>query len=64
VAAKLAGKTGVVVASDILEMKPVHGVAFIKGDFTDDSVCVSVFLSVCPFISLSLCLFVCLCLCL
>ena len=38
VAAKLAGKDGVVVASDILEMKPVPGVNFICGDFTEDAV--------------------------
>jgi 23S rRNA (uridine2552-2'-O)-methyltransferase len=38
VAAKLAGKDGVVVASDILEMKPVPGVNFVCGDFTDDAV--------------------------
>lgn len=38
VAAKIAGKDGVVVASDILEMKPVPGVNFICGDFTEDAV--------------------------
>ena len=32
------GKSGVVVASDILEMKPVPSVAFIQGDFTEDLV--------------------------
>jgi hypothetical protein len=38
VAAKLAGKDGVVVASDILEMKPLPNVVFVRGDFTHDSV--------------------------
>ena len=38
VAAKLVGREGIVVASDILEMKPVPGVAFIQGDFTEDAV--------------------------
>jgi 23S rRNA (uridine2552-2'-O)-methyltransferase len=32
----LVGKTGRVLALDILEMEPVHGVEFIQGDFTED----------------------------
>lgn len=33
VAAKIVGPTGKVVAVDLLEMDPLHGVAFIQGDF-------------------------------
>lgn len=38
VAADLVGEKGLVVASDILEMDPVHGVTFIHGDFREDAV--------------------------
>jgi 23S rRNA (uridine2552-2'-O)-methyltransferase len=36
VAAKLVGTTGRVVAVDLLDMEPLPGVAFIRGDFFDD----------------------------
>ena len=32
----LLGKSGRVIALDILEMEPLHGVVFIQGDFTED----------------------------
>lgn len=35
VAAKIAGPTGKVVAVDLLELAPLHGVEFIQGDFFD-----------------------------
>ena len=38
VAVDLAGPGGCVVASDILPMDPIDGVAFVQGDFTDDGV--------------------------
>lgn len=38
VAAKLIGKSGQVIASDILDIKPIAGVDFLRGDFTQDSV--------------------------
>ncbi|MDX1692768.1 MAG: 23S rRNA (uridine(2552)-2'-O)-methyltransferase RlmE [Ketobacteraceae bacterium] len=38
VAAKLAGDQGFVVASDILPMDPVPGVAFVEGDFCEGAV--------------------------
>lgn len=38
VAAKAVGESGRVVAVDLLEMAPVHGVTFIHGDFGDDAV--------------------------
>lgn len=38
VAIKLVGKTGQVIASDILEIEPITGVDFLQGDFTQDSV--------------------------
>jgi 23S rRNA (uridine2552-2'-O)-methyltransferase len=38
VAAKKVGGKGIVIASDILDMDPIHGVTFIKGDFTEDSI--------------------------
>jgi len=38
VAAKAVGGSGVVIATDLLEMKPVPGVKFLQGDFTDDKV--------------------------
>ncbi|MEO8040511.1 MAG: RlmE family RNA methyltransferase [Betaproteobacteria bacterium] len=36
VAAKIVGPAGKVVAVDLLEMEPLHGVEFIRGDFYDD----------------------------
>jgi 23S rRNA (uridine2552-2'-O)-methyltransferase len=36
VAAKLVGRNGMVLASDILDMEPVPEVHFIKGDFTEE----------------------------
>jgi len=38
IAIKLVGKTGQVIASDILEIEPITGVDFLQGDFTQDSV--------------------------
>lgn len=38
VAVERVGDKGVVVASDILEMSPIAGVAFVQGDFTEQSV--------------------------
>ncbi len=38
VAVECVGDTGVVVASDILDMSPIAGVEFVKGDFTEQSV--------------------------
>ena len=38
VAKNLVGDKGIVLASDILPMRPIPGVRFIQGDFTDDSV--------------------------
>ncbi len=38
VVAKLVGKKGRVVASDILMMEPLSGVEFVEGDFSEDSV--------------------------
>jgi 23S rRNA (uridine2552-2'-O)-methyltransferase len=38
VAAAKVGKSGTVIALDVLPMAPVHGVEFIQGDFTDDAV--------------------------
>jgi len=38
VAAKLVGRSGTVIASDILPMEAVAGVQFIKGDFADEAV--------------------------
>ncbi|WP_460752680.1 23S rRNA (uridine(2552)-2'-O)-methyltransferase RlmE [Marinomonas epiphytica] len=38
VAAKLVGDHGTIVASDILEMAPLPGVRFVKGDFTEQDV--------------------------
>jgi 23S rRNA (uridine2552-2'-O)-methyltransferase len=38
VAAKRVGDTGMVVALDLLEMDPIHGVDFIQGDFREDDV--------------------------
>ncbi len=37
VAAKLVGSSGRVIASDILAMDPVPGVAFVQGDFTEEA---------------------------
>jgi len=37
VAVKLVGRKGKVIASDILEMEPVPGVAFVQGDFTEEA---------------------------
>jgi 23S rRNA (uridine2552-2'-O)-methyltransferase len=37
VAAKLVGNSGRVIASDILAMDPVPGVAFVQGDFTEEA---------------------------
>jgi len=37
VAVKLVGRKGKVIASDILEMEPVPGVAFVPGDFTEEA---------------------------
>lgn len=37
VAVKLVGKKGKVIASDILPMEEIPGVAFIQGDFTEDA---------------------------
>ena len=38
VAVERVGDNGTVVASDILEMSPIAGVAFVRGDFTEQSV--------------------------
>ncbi|MBY0270191.1 MAG: RlmE family RNA methyltransferase [Burkholderiales bacterium] len=38
VAGRIAGETGLVVAVDLLDMTPVAGVTFIRGDFGDDAV--------------------------
>lgn len=38
VAVERVGDNGTVVASDILEMRPIAGVAFVRGDFTEQSV--------------------------
>ncbi|ANF56077.1 23S rRNA (uridine(2552)-2'-O)-methyltransferase RlmE [Halotalea alkalilenta] len=38
VVAKRVGPQGVVIASDILDMEPLAGVEFIKGDFTEEAV--------------------------
>lgn len=38
VAVERVGDSGTVVASDILEMNPIAGVAFVQGDFTEQSV--------------------------
>ncbi|MCB5161058.1 23S rRNA (uridine(2552)-2'-O)-methyltransferase RlmE [Marinomonas algarum] len=38
VAAKLVGDKATIVASDILEMAPLPGVAFVQGDFTEQAV--------------------------
>ncbi|MDC9715025.1 MAG: 23S rRNA (uridine(2552)-2'-O)-methyltransferase RlmE [Gammaproteobacteria bacterium] len=38
IAIKIVGKTGQVVASDILEIEPIDGVDFLCGDFTEDAV--------------------------
>ncbi|ABL02139.1 23S rRNA Um-2552 2'-O-methyltransferase [Candidatus Ruthia magnifica str. Cm (Calyptogena magnifica)] len=38
VAIKIVGKSGQVIASDILDIKPIDGVDFLRGDFTKDSV--------------------------
>lgn len=38
VAAELVGSKGKVLASDLLAMDPLHGVNFVKGDFTETSV--------------------------
>lgn len=37
-AAKIVGKSGKVVSSDILDIEPINGVEFLCGDFTTDSV--------------------------
>lgn len=38
VAAKRVGESGKVIALDMLEMQPIHGVEFIQGDFREDDV--------------------------
>ena len=38
VVAKLIGNSGIIVASDILEMSALPGVTFIQGDFTEEAV--------------------------
>lgn len=38
VAAKRVGESGLVIALDLLEMEPIHGVEFIQGDFREDDV--------------------------
>jgi 23S rRNA (uridine2552-2'-O)-methyltransferase len=38
VAAKRVGDDGLVLALDLLEMEPIHGVCFIQGDFREDDV--------------------------
>ena len=38
VAARRVGAGGLVIALDVLEMEPVHGVDFIQGDFRDDDI--------------------------
>ena len=38
VAARITGKTGRVIALDLLEMEPIHGVEFIQGDFRDEAI--------------------------
>lgn len=40
VAAKRVGEAGMVLALDLLEMEPIHGVDFIHGDFREDDVLV------------------------
>jgi len=37
-AAKIVGKSGKVISSDILDIEPINGVEFLCGDFTTDSV--------------------------
>jgi 23S rRNA (uridine2552-2'-O)-methyltransferase len=38
VAARRVGESGMVLALDLLEMEPIHGVDFIQGDFREDDV--------------------------
>lgn len=38
VAVKRVGEAGLVLALDLLEIEPIHGVHFIKGDFRDEAV--------------------------
>lgn len=38
VAARRVGDNGMVLALDLLEMEPIHGVDFIQGDFREDDV--------------------------
>lgn len=38
VAEKLAGRKGLVIASDILEMDPIAGVQFLQGDFREEAI--------------------------
>ena len=38
VAAKRVGDSGMIVALDLIEMEPLHGVDFIQGDFREDDV--------------------------
>ena len=38
VAAKRLGESGLVVALDLIEMEPLHGVEFIQGDFREDDI--------------------------
>ncbi len=38
VAAKRVGESGMVLALDLLEMEPIHGVDFIQGDFREEDV--------------------------
>ena len=38
VAAKRVGDSGMIVALDLIEMEPLHGVEFIQGDFREDDV--------------------------
>jgi 23S rRNA (uridine2552-2'-O)-methyltransferase len=38
VAAKRLGESGLVVALDLIEMEPLHGVQFIQGDFREDDI--------------------------
>lgn len=40
VAAKRLGESGLVVALDLIEMEPLHGVEFIQGDFREDDILV------------------------
>jgi len=38
VVVKRVGKSGTVIASDILEIQPIHGVMFVQGDFREENI--------------------------